>query len=480
MRKTVNLLQACSFFLGLAVFGALAGCNKEPEFTPPSYSSAVINDFWLEKTQSNPTLSRPYQAMIVGDTAIRLTVDYGTDITALEPTIFSDADSIAPKGKQNFSSPVRYTVWANGKSATYTVRITASPVQHPVVKTIAAGSRHILSLKNDGTVWVCGDNSSGQLALGDYSSRNRLTQVPVYDAEQIFTGDAASVIRLKDGTAWGVGNQYGQLGLGHNNSLITLTRVPFLDDAVQVAITAGEVLALKPDGSVWGAGRNLFKTLAQGDAEPRASFVKIPISNVKQMSGNGFDIVVLKNNGELWGWGNNLAGQLGVGDKLPRLTPVLLPTPGINIAKVFAGGTTIFLIDNAGKIWGAGSNTLGQLGLGDQTNRTSFTQVPFFNNKSVDFIIPRTMCTGFKETNGTMWNVGDNVRGQMGLGTINGVPFTTPLQLAAFTASALAGTGSTSFALKTDGTLWAWGSNSSGALGVGKDTTDVSTPIQIK
>jgi hypothetical protein len=308
MRNRFNFLQSFSFFLSLFFIVALIGCNKEPLYTSTSNSSTAIYDFWLEKTTSNTTLNRAYQGMIIGDTTIRLMVDHGTDISALEPTIFSDADSIAPKGKQNFSNPVKYTLWVNGKTASYTVKIVVSSVQFPTVRSIASGFSHIMTLKTDGTVWVCGNNASSQLGLGDYSGRNRLTQVPIYDVEQIFTGDAASVIKLKDGTAWGVGNQYGQLGLGHKNSIVNFTRVPFLDDAVQIAITFYEVFALKPDGTVWGAGRNLFKTLAQGDNEVRATFVKIPISNVKQLSGCANDIVVLKNNGELWGWGLNNAG----------------------------------------------------------------------------------------------------------------------------------------------------------------------------
>ena len=158
-------------------------------------------------------------------------------------------------------------------------------IQFPVIKTIAAGYSHVVAIKNDGTVWVCGNNFSGQLGLGDYSSRNVFTQVPIYDAEQVFTGDAATVIKLKDGTAWGAGNQYGQLGLGHRKSIATFTRLPFLDDATQIAITFGEVFVLKPDGTVWGAGRNFGNILAQADADLRASFVKVPIDNVKNISG---------------------------------------------------------------------------------------------------------------------------------------------------------------------------------------------------
>src|SRR6516164_4221565 len=107
--------------IGLVAITAISSCNKEPGYTAVSTNTANIYDFWLEKTANNPNLNRPYQGMILGDTAIHMLVDYGTNITALEPTVIQYADSIYPKGKQNFTKPVQYTVWANGKSATYTV-----------------------------------------------------------------------------------------------------------------------------------------------------------------------------------------------------------------------------------------------------------------------------------------------------------------------------------------------------------------------
>jgi len=480
MIKTNIFFRHFSFCLGLLCIGAIVGCNKEPAYTPPPSTDTNVYDFWLEKTANNASLNRAYEGMIVGDSAIRLTVDYGTDITALEPTIFAYADSILPKGKQNFSNPIKYTVWASGKSATYTVRITVSPVQFPTIKTIAAGFSHVMALKTDGTVWVCGDNSSGQLGLGDYSSRNKFTQVPVYDVAQIFTGNAASVIRLKDGTTWGTGNQYGQLGLGNINQVAAFTRTPFLDDAVQLAITFGEVFVLKPDGTVWGAGRNFDQILAQGDYDLRASFVQIPINNVKQISGCATDIIAQKANGELWGWGHNNAGELGVGDISPRHTPVLLSSAPAGVSKIFAGGGGVYLIDNSGSIWAAGANARNQMGLSDINNKISFTQLPFFNSKSIDVITSHLQGTSFKDVNGNVWNVGDNVMGEMGLGNVSTLPSATPVQLSGFTANALAGWGNSTYAIKADGTLWAWGSNSAGAMGTGVDTSYVSSPIQLK
>ena len=153
MQNTPSLIKLVSSLFGLLLLVATTGCNKEPVYTPISTKTTTVYEFWLEKTKSNATINRPYQGMIVGDSAIRLMVDYGTDITALEPTIIADADSIAPKGKQNFTNPVHYTVWANGKSASYTVKITVSAIQFPVITSMAAGFNHVMALKNDGTVW---------------------------------------------------------------------------------------------------------------------------------------------------------------------------------------------------------------------------------------------------------------------------------------------------------------------------------------
>jgi alpha-tubulin suppressor-like RCC1 family protein len=456
----------------------LTGCNKDPLYTPDSGNTTQLYGFELEKTISNTKLSRYYEGMIMGDTAVHLTVDFGTDITALEPTVLASADSVFPKGKQDFTNPVKYTIWANGKSATYIVRIVVSAIQHPVVLAMAAGSSHLLVLKNDGTLWASGDNSNGQLGMGDLSSRNIMTQVPVYDVARLYTGDCGTVVMLKDGTAWATGNQYGQLGIGNQNSVVSFTRQPFFDDAVQIAITYGEMIVLKPDGTLWGAGENDYQVLGQGDRYPRTSFVRIPISDVKQISGYAWDIMVQKTNGELWGWGFNFVGELGLGDSTSRAVPAKIPVSA-TISKVFCGGNNSFLIDNGGQVWAVGNNVSGQLGFGDQAVHRSFTQVPFFNGKSVTDIQNAPGFSMFRDASGGIWGVGVNYFGQMGQGSVSSLPHLTPMQVNGMTATSICAQGSVAFALGADSTLWGWGSNPSDVLTIAPDSTYSPSPVQI-
>ena len=63
MRNKVNFLQLAFYFLGIIALGAMTGCNKQPAYAPVSFKSTEISDFWIEKTSSNPTINRPYQAM---------------------------------------------------------------------------------------------------------------------------------------------------------------------------------------------------------------------------------------------------------------------------------------------------------------------------------------------------------------------------------------------------------------------------------
>ena len=85
--------------------------------------------------------------------------------------------------------------------------------------------------------------------------------------------------------------------------------------------------------------------------------------------------LILKNDGTLWSCGYNEYGQLGLGDKNNRTTFTQITTNGNNVKSIYCGGNHTFILKNDGTLWGCGYNDEGQLGLGDKTNRTTFTQI---------------------------------------------------------------------------------------------------------
>lgn len=151
-----------------------------------------------------------------------------------------------------------------------------------------------------------------------------------------------------------------------------------------------------------------------------------------------------------------------------------------------AGRAGVVVADPTPKLWSWGYNAFGQLGLGNTTSRSSPVQVGALTNWSKVFAI--SVAGLATKTDGTLWSWGKNNRGQLGQG--NTTDRSSPVQIGALTTwSKIAGTGSLyrSFgtyisglfsSIKTDGTLWSWGSNQYGQLGLG-NVTDRSSPVQV-
>jgi len=139
-------------------------------------------------------------------------------------------------------------------------------------------------------------------------------------------------------------------------------------------------------------------------------------------------------------------------------------------------------IKTDGTLWAWGNNNQGQLGLGDTSYRKSPVQVGALTGWS------RVSC-GFQsdggftqavKTNGTLWSWGWNRAGQLGLNFTNYyATISSPNQVGSLTnwSNVSCGSGHT-VALKTDGTLWAWGVNNYGQLGQGNQT-NLSSPKQV-
>ncbi|MBA2942445.1 hypothetical protein HZF08_29655 [Paenibacillus sp. CGMCC 1.16610] len=184
----------------------------------------------------------------------------------------------------------------------------------------------------------------------------------------------------------------------------------------------------------------------------------------------------LKTDATLWAWGDGNLGQLGNGLGTSSSSAVQSPLLQ-DIVDVAAGDENHSLaLRNDGIVFAWGTNSVGQLGDGTTViNRNSPVQV----NNLTDVI---DVEAGFYhslalKSDGTVWAWGSNVFGELGDGTTTNR--STPVQVSGLTnIVAISAKNYHSLAIKSDGTVWSWGYNTDGQLGDGTTTTRV-TPVQV-
>jgi alpha-tubulin suppressor-like RCC1 family protein len=177
----------------------------------------------------------------------------------------------------------------------------------------------------------------------------------------------------------------------------------------------------------------------------------------------------------LWMWGNGGSGAMGDNTVVSKSSPVQTVTGGLNWKQASSGNSYTLAIKTDGTLWGWGANFLGFLGDGT-TNSTSSPIQTIAGGNTWDKVSAGGIHAASIKTDGTLWLWGSGGSGQLGVTAGN---YSSPIQ------TVIGGTNwiqvscgyKVTAAIKSDGTLWAWGLNSSGELG---DNTIVnrSSPVQ--
>lgn len=265
----------------------------------------------------------------------------------------------------------------------------SSPVQVGVLTNwyeSATGSTFTVSLKNDGTLWSFGANTSG--ALGDGTRVNKSSPVQIgalTDWSHVACGNLHVATVKFDGTLWTWGaNGSGQLGqnTGFNAYRSSPVQVGTLTDWSQVAGGLAHTAAVKTGGTIWTWGRPSRGQLGlNSNTVYRSSPTQVgALTNWAQVACGALHTVSVKTNGTLWAWGYNTRGELGQNTVINRSSPVQIGSLS-NWSQVACGGSHTVAVKTDGTLWAWGKNDLfGNLGDGTVINRSSPVQIGALTN----------------------------------------------------------------------------------------------------
>jgi alpha-tubulin suppressor-like RCC1 family protein len=298
----------------------------------------------------------------------------------------------------------------------------------------------------------------------------------VYSFDDVFV--PADAFREGNLFTWGL-NNVGQLG---DNTIISrstpVTTFAGGTNWKQVVGGGYHTAAIKTDGTLWTWGRNINGQLGDNTIISRSTPVTTFAggTNWKQVVGGRDYIAAIKTDGTLWTWGRNINGQLGDNTTTDRSTPVTTFAGGTNWKQVTGGGFHTAAIKTDGTLWTWGSNGDGQLG--DNTLGTVIcTPVTTFaggtNWKQVTGGGYHTVAI---KTDGTLWTWGRNTSGQLGNNTATSRQTPVTTFVGGTNWKQVSGGGYHTAAIKTDGTLWGWGRNTLGQLGT-NTALSRSTPV---
>ncbi len=345
-----------------------------------------------------------------------------------------------------------------------------------------------------GSAYAWGINTNGQLGVAaDVVPRS--SPVAVLGGlkyGKLYPRDASIVGLTTNGLAyaWGL-NTNGQLGTGGvvpaSAPTAVLRGLQFTDlEHISGAASSTAVLGITPAGVAYAWGMNTNGNLGVGDVTPRSSPVAVLGGlTISQIFGGAvssrYFFAALTSTGSAYAWGANTSSNLGVGDQTPRSSPVAV-LGGLTFARLIAHekSETVMGLTSAGVAYSWGDNSQGVLGVGDNTNRSSpvavlggltFARIRLL--KGVAFGIT---------SDGTMYGWGANANGQLGVGDV--VARSSPVAVIGglkFTDVALADGPADTYSvygIATDGTMYSWGVNANGSLGLG-DVTPRSSPVAV-
>jgi alpha-tubulin suppressor-like RCC1 family protein len=387
--------------------------------------------------------------------------------------------------------------YSPGILASFTIGVLCAPVAladqtaaPPVAIRDVAGSTFALAARGDGSVVAWGRGAPGGALAAP-------TPIALPGpAQRVAVGESSAYALLEDGSvvAWGE-NDEGQLGNGPSGSNKPLgaypkpsaTPVRVTDLAGIIAIAAGRkhAIALGKDGTVWAWGVRDDGAVGDGDAKPAGSLrvvsaaapVKVRgLAGITQIAAGPTHNLALTGDGKVMSWGSNSTGELGVGTRDTGWTPAEV-TGLTNVVAIAAGsGQGTYGVSAAvrqdGTLWVWGSGSSAMMGNGvrnpspdDAGGRNLLPlQVKGIAGAKAAAVGAGHIAAVLNDGSVRAW--GMNGYGEVGLGA-NSAYEVVPVKVSGLTnVATLRLGGYSSYAIRSDGTLWIWGFGLSPGRGI--------------
>ena len=358
---------------------------------------------------------------------------------------------------------------------------------------------------DNGSLYAWGKNNAGQLGVGDTIDRNTPTKVTGISGKirkliPYNSSNSKHVLALmEDGSlyAWGY-NSWGQLGVGDNENRNTPAKVNLNGKVVDIYSADGSYLALMEDGSLYGWGNNSDGELGVGDKVNRNTPTKVTgiSGKIKKIIMSTYNVYTssyaLMEDGTLYGWGSNNAAQLC--NLLDPVTPKKIMDSSLDpviATDIAAGYGSLFLFTQDKGEYTCGKNNFRQLGTdyvsgGDMRHPAPTTAS--INNQIARLFIFDGFVYGILKNN-MLFSWGRNEKASGTYPFMLGRDATWGPQhpdqvpnisgnvadiIVAYDNHRL----NAIYAVMDDGSLYAWGFNGNGALGIG-NIFEVQTPQKV-
>jgi len=253
-------------------------------------------------------------------------------------------------------------------------------------KQVACGQRFTAAIKTDGTLWSWGPGTGGN--LGNNSTLDRSSPVQTISGgnnwKQVACSNYYTAAIKTDGTLWlwGFGTS-GQLGdntvINRSSPVQTIsggTNWKQVSCGGSTGTNSTHTAAIKTDGSLWLWGNGSDGQLGDNTITNKSSPVQTISggTNWKQVACGQNHTSAIKTDGSLWSWGKGTSGELGDNTEISKSSPVQTVSGGTNWKQVSCGHAYTAAIKTDGSLWSWGLGTSGQLGNNTVITRSSPVQ----------------------------------------------------------------------------------------------------------